>query len=88
MGWEKITELKQPRATWMCLAEWCPILPTEVPNTSWRCASDIFSIGIEAWYWDLRHLSFLITESLVHSIFVVEIKARTLQNYSNRLYLT
>lgn len=26
-----ISKQKQPRATWMCLAEWCPILPTEVP---------------------------------------------------------
>lgn len=80
MGWEKkrITKQKQPRATWMCLAEWCPICQGS-PNASWHCASDTFSIGIEAWYWDLRHLSFLITESLVHSIFVVEIKARILQ---------
>lgn len=36
MGWELktkkgISKQKQPRATRMCLAEWCPILPTEVP---------------------------------------------------------
>lgn len=38
MGWENkkkkkkgISKQKQPRATWMCLAEWCPILPMEVP---------------------------------------------------------
>lgn len=41
------------------------VSPMEVPTLPYILCFWLFSIGM--WHWDIRHLSFLITESLIHS---------------------
>ena len=66
-GRERTLKQKQPRATSVCLADGGLSLLTEVPVLPRMLCFWLLSIGMWPWHWDIRHLSFLITESLTHS---------------------